>query len=104
VLGATYIATVDLAGTTSHTLAILAGFASSLTHTLAGGQTVLANVADPNGELLGWPTATGPIATFPFSVPPDPALAGLTVFTQALHLGGVQPFALSNAQDLVPGF
>jgi hypothetical protein len=31
-------------------------------------------------------------------------LAGIAISTQALHIGGVQPYVLSNAQDLVLGF
>ena len=37
-------------------------------------------------------------------IPSDPALACLTVYTQAIHLLGVAPFALSNAQDLFIGY
>jgi len=104
VLGTTYVAEVDLAGTTSHALALLAGYATPTTWALPGGQTVLVDVADPDGELLGFPTAAGPIASFPLPVPANPLLAGLALSTQAVHVGGVQPFALSNAQDLVLGF
>ena len=37
-------------------------------------------------------------------IPAAPFFAGFDVATQALHIGGVQPFALSNAQDLHLGF
>jgi hypothetical protein len=34
----------------------------------------------------------------------DPSFCGLTLHTQALHLLGVRPFALSNRQTLVFGY
>jgi len=37
-------------------------------------------------------------------VPGDVGFVGYELSTQALHFGGVQPFALSNAQDLLVGF
>ncbi len=104
VLGTTYTGVVNLAGTTWHTYAFLAAYFTPWTFTMTGGQTILLNPGDPNGELLGLPAAIGPIATFDLHVPADIALAGLNVFTQALHIGGVQPWALSNAQDLILGY
>ncbi len=103
VLGATYTGTVDLGGTTGHNLAWLVGYTTPLTQPLGGGQTLLVNVSDPNGELLMQPTKPGPLATYDLSVPGDLGLLGFTLATQALHLGGMQPFALSNAQDLFLG-
>ncbi len=103
VLGATYTGTVDLAGTTGHAFAVLVGYSSPMTFPLAGGQTLLVNIADPNGELLAQPPLAGPVATYDIPVPVDAALAGFEAFTQALHFGGVQPIALSNAQDLFLG-
>ena len=38
------------------------------------------------------------------SIPNDPSLAGFAVYTQAVHVVGVDPFALSNAMDLVVGY
>ena len=69
----------------------------------SGGQIVFVNVIDPLGELLGLPVAPGPVATFDLPIPPDPSLAGIELFTQAAHVGGVQPFELSNSQDLFIG-
>ena len=63
----------------------------------------LVDVTDPNGELLGFSIQPGPLATFDFPVPNEYSLCGLEVFSQAIHFGGVQPFALSNAQDLRAG-
>ncbi len=104
VLGTTYTGSIDLGGTTGHNLAWLAGFATPLSLTLGGGQAILMNVADPSGELLSQPVLPGPIATYNLPVPSDIAFIGLSLSTQALHFGGVQPFALSNAQDLVLGY
>ena len=39
---------------------------------------------------------TGPI-------PSDPAMAGRTVYTQAVHILGAPGFALTNAKDLIMG-
>ncbi|MEW6072565.1 MAG: VCBS repeat-containing protein [Planctomycetota bacterium] len=106
-LGGTSAAFVDLAGTngrpTGHTYATLAGYASPLTFVLPGGQTLLIDPTDPGAEILGWPVGVGPVAEFRFPIPDDPSLAGLRLFTQAAHLGGVSPFALSNALDLTLG-
>ena len=104
VLGSTYTAVVDLLGTTDHDLAWLAGFATPFTFTLGGGQTLLVNAADPCGELLGQVLVPGSVATFDLAVPAKPTLAGIRLCTQAVHLGGIQPWVLSNAQDLVLGF
>ena len=103
VLGGTYTASVDLAGTTGHALAWLVGFATPLYSILGGGQVLLVNVGDPHAELLAQPMRPGPVAVYALPVPNDPALAGFLLATQALHIGGVAPFALSNAQDLVLG-
>ncbi len=104
VLGTTYTGSIDLGGTTGHNLAWLAGFSTTLTLTLGGGQVVLVNFADPAGELLLQSVLPGPVATYDLAVPPDPLLAGFALSTQAVHLGGIRPFALSNAQDLVAGY
>lgn len=101
VLGMRYDAEVNVGGSTGHSHAVLAAYTAPLTFTLPGGQTVLVNPAGP--ELLGFPTAIGPVATFSVPLPNDPALLGYEVFTQAAHFGGPQPFALSNARDLLIG-
>lgn len=103
-LGGIYQCEVDLAGTTGHTSALLAAYFTPATFTLGYGQVGLVNVADPHGELLGFPTAAGPVASFAFGIPPDPVFAGLEFSTQAAHLGGVFPFLLSNALDLFVGY
>ena len=101
--GAMY-AEIDLT-TTGHALTLLVGFSTPFTFTLGNGATLLVNIADPNGELMAQPTAFGPLATYDIDIPLNPAFCGFTAFTQALHIGGVTPFALSNAQDLtISGF
>jgi len=104
VLGGTYTAVVDLAGTTGHDLSILVGFASPLTLTLGGGQTLLVNISDSNGELLGMLLAAGPLATYDLPVPAQATFTGFSLSTQAMHFGSVQPWTLSNAQDLELGY
>ncbi len=104
VLGTTYSSTIDLGGTTGHNLALLVGYLSPLTFPLSGGQVLLVNVLDPSGELLLQSAAGGPIATYDMPVPVDPSFAGIFAATQAVHFGGIQPFALSNAQDLLLGY
>ena len=102
-MGETFTGTVDLS-TTGHALAGLVGFGTPWTFTLGGGQTILVNLADPNGELLALPFVPGPTAVYSFGVPTDASLAGFPIFTQALHVGGGNPFALSNALDLEMGY
>lgn len=99
VLGETWTATVDLA-TTGHALAQLIGFDSTADVTLGAGQRLLCLDLGGSGELLGIPAAPGPLASFSVAVPFEPSLSGRVIPTQAVHLGGVMPFALSNAQDL----
>jgi hypothetical protein len=99
-LGGTLSLTVDL-GTTGHDLAWPVAFDSPATIALPGGQVLLCADGSGSGELLGLPPAAGPLATFDSAVPNDPTLCGARIYSQALHLGGVAPFALSNAQDLV---
>lgn len=101
VLGGTYSAAVDVGGTTGHAMAFLAGYGSPLTFPLAG-YTALVNPAGP--EYLGLPSGTGPIAVIDVSVPFDPAYVGFRVSTQAAHVGGGPPVALSNAIDLTLGY
>ena len=104
VLGADFAGSVDLGGTTGHSLAYLVGYASTLTVTLGGGQVLLVDVTDANGELLGHTAVAGPVALFQAGIPLDYALCGYSLGTQALHFGGGgAPFALSNAYDLVVG-
>ena len=102
VLGTTLDLTVDLS-TSGHALAGVVGFLSPLTLQLAGGQTLLVNVADPAGELFGLALAVGPQAQLAIPLPLDASLLGLSPSAQAVHVGAVTPFALSNALDFVVG-
>jgi len=104
VLGSTYTGEVKLAGTTWHTYALLVGYSSPVTWTLGGGQVLLVNILDPFGELLSQPFMPGPTAMYNIPIPADISYAGFQAYTQALHIGGYQPFALSNAQDLTLGY
>ena len=100
VLGECWSGTVDLT-TTGHSLAVVLGYDSPGNMTLAGGQVVLMGGTELF-KLL--PLTPGPQATWSFVMPYDIVLLGLTAYTQAVHLGGVTPFALSNAQDMTVGF
>ncbi len=101
VLGSTFTATVDLT-TTGHALALLVALDGQVDVALPGGQHLL--IADRYGHgLLYRGVQSGPLATFTFLVPFDPVLCGFPLSMQARHLGGLVPFALSNAQDLVLG-
>ncbi len=104
VLGGTYTGIVDVGGTTGHSFALLVGYSTPASLTLGGGQALLVNVGDPNGELLVQPFQAGPVVTYDIPVPYDVAFAGVQASTQAVHFGGLSPFALSNAQDLNLGF
>ena len=99
VLGSTWTASVDLS-TTGHSVAWVFGYAEPATIPLGGGQTVL---VFGTTEILGLLPSSGTVANFSAPVPADPSLCGFEIFTQAAHFGGVFPFALSNAQDLVVG-
>ncbi|MFT5291913.1 MAG: plastocyanin [Planctomycetota bacterium] len=101
-IGGNFVASQDLT-TTGHSLAAIVAYASPLNFPLGGGQVILVNVLDPNGELFGQALQSGPVATWNLAVPSDPALCGFRISAQGIHIGGVQPFALSNALDLVVG-
>ena len=90
-------------GSTGHTTATIVGYVGAVTVTLAGGQVLLVDVTSSSGELLMQPALPGPTASFNISVPCDSSLCGFVMNTQAIHFGGVMPFALSNAQDLTVG-
>ena len=101
-IGGAFLATQDLS-LTGHSLAGIVAYAGPLTFPLAGGQTLLVDVTDPAGELFAQPLQAGPLVNWVLSVPNDPALCGFELSAQGVHVGGVTPFALSNALDLVVG-
>ena len=101
VLGGAASASIDLT-TTGHSRGVVLGFLAPANVPLAGGQVLLLDVGS-SPELLSLPLSAGPIVRYAFEVPCNVALCGFGASTQAVHLGGVTPFALSNAVDLVLG-
>ena len=99
VMGMPWSASVDLT-TSGHSMAQVVGFSSSASLPLGSGQTVLVG----GTRMLSFPMSAGPVANFSGNIPTNTALVGTTLYTQAVHFGGVSPFALSNAQDLTIGF
>ena len=102
-IGSTWTGTVDV-GRTGHTAAALFFF---LQPTLVGpvwnDHWLLVGSAFPAGELFGLPLEPGPLATFQLAIPNSLDLLGRVLVSQAAHVGGVQPIALSHAQDLTLG-
>ena len=104
VFGETLDFFVDMAGTTGHTMGTVIGFFGGLNVPLGGGQLLLVDITDPGGEIFGFPLQTGTFSQIGIPVVNDPSLCGVEIHTQAVHLFGVQPFALSNAQILTLGY
>lgn len=100
-LGSSFTATVDLT-TTGHSFAFLFAYDGAADVRLRGGQHFLC--ADLGSGRLYGRSAAGPLATFQIPMRNDASLCALRFSMQAVHYGGVVPFALSNAQDLVIGF
>ena len=99
VLGSTIELAVDLS-TTGYAFAQVFAFMDPVMISLGGGQVLLVG-GQPFGQS---PVIEGtPVARFNLDIPSDPMMAGLTFYTQAVHVGGVQPYALSNAVDLTIG-
>ena len=99
VVGGTFVARIDPT-TTGHTTALVFGSTRSTNLPVGGGYVLLADPAGPGAFSIA---AAGPQATVQFPIPPDVALCGVQLFTQAGHFGGAAGFALSNAQDLIVG-
>jgi len=97
-LGSTWTASVDLS-LTGHTSAQVLGYDSPAQVTLGRGQVLLVG----GTKVFSLPLRTAP-ATWSVPIPVDPAIVGFTLNTQAAHVFGVTPFALSNAQDLTIGY
>lgn len=93
---------VDLT-TTGHSSALLFGLDSPFSFTLGGGQTLLCLDLLGAGELLGQTVQPGPNAAFQLAIPNVPGLCGFSFCMQAIHFGGVLPFALSHALDATVG-
>lgn len=97
ILGSSWTTTVDLT-TTGHTSVFLFAADTPVDVALAGGQRLLCA-----GALIFTRNGSGPVASFTQPLPLNPALCGRTGCLQAVHFGGVAPFALSNAVDLALG-
>ena len=98
-LGGNWSLTVDLGGTTGHSNAQVFLRAQPAAVPLSQGDVLL--IGGP--QYFATPLLSGPLASFSAPVPNDPALCGLPAATQAVHIGGVVPFRLSNAVDLIVG-
>ena len=79
------------------------GYGAPANIPLLSGDVLLIDFTHPDGELLQQPFHGGPIVTHTVQIPLDGRLCGYPMSTQGLHIGGGQPFRLSNAQDLVLG-
>lgn len=99
VLGALWNATLDLS-TTGHNSGQVVIYNAAASLTLGQGQVLLVG----GSRLATLPLMSGSMLNFSANIPNDMALLGSTFYSQAVHLFGVQPFALSNAQDLTVGF
>ncbi|MEM7205197.1 MAG: zinc metalloprotease [Planctomycetota bacterium] len=97
-IGTTVGVTVNV-GATGHSHAKLLGFAAPADIAFRG-YALLVDITSPPGGFFDLPPAPGPMATQGLPIPAEPSLAGLVVYTQAVHFGGAPGFALSNAQDL----
>ena len=103
VLGETWTASVDNS-LTGNTWAHVVGYSTPLTLYLPNlGDYLLVNIADPNGELLGFTPGNGTgELSFSGDVPSDLTLLGFTFSTQGYGFGG-GPIRLHNAYDLRVG-
>jgi hypothetical protein len=86
----------------AHACATVMGFLDDANVLFSGGQTLLVNTAERNGELLGLAPVEGPVARWHIRVPP--IACGAAIYTQAIQYGNGIPFALSNAVDFTIGY
>ena len=98
ILGQNWNVTVDLT-TTGHSTALIQIHAASTNLPLFQGDRLL--VAGP--KLFKSPLLNGPVANLTIPLPYDTCLSGFEIYSQAVHLGGIVPFRVSNAQDLLVG-
>ena len=99
VLGALWTGSVDLTITGHSTALFLLGLAPGQT-AFPNGQLLLVD----NPQILPLPSIPGPMPSWSVAVPSDTSLLGVTLYSQALLVNGVTPFALSNAIDLHLGY
>ena len=81
-------------------LAALAAYSSPTTGVFTPWGEILLDLTDPNGELLGLPTAAGSPSSFSLNVPNDSNLCGFHVYVQAF---GMSPITLHCAFDCTVG-
>lgn len=98
-LGGVVSYAVDLART-GQPAAAIAGFASPTSAPFGVAGTLLVDVSTP---ALFFELVSGSPATLDLAIPNDVSFAGFLVATQAAHLGGGQPLALTNALDVYLG-
>ncbi len=98
ILGEMWTGTVDLSGT-GHSMAIVVGYKSPGNMALPQGDVLLVS----GQKFFATGMVAGPIANFSAMVPNEACLNGVTVYTQAAHVGGVTPYRATNAQDLTMG-
>jgi hypothetical protein len=98
-MGGTFVGSVTACGTGN--LQIIVGYSTPLNFASPWGE-ILVNFADPNGELLGPPSAFGSPAILPIGVPINLAFCNFNFFTQAISFGpGIE---LHCAFDCIVGF
>lgn len=100
ILGANVRAIVD-AGSTGHDTAVLFGSTAAAMAPINGFE-ILVDLG-PSAASFTLPPAPGPIARFDIAIPNDTRLCGVSLYTQAGHIGGAPDFALSNAVDWTIG-
>jgi hypothetical protein len=84
-IGGSFVGSVSNTGTQAG--AFIAAYSSAATLTTPWGQ-LLINIADPNGELSGNPSAFGNPAVISAGIPPIAAFMGFNFFVQACGFGG----------------
>jgi len=93
---------VDLT-TTGHSFGVVFGFDSPVFFKLGGGQHLLVLDLLGAGELLAQGAGSAPLVSHSIQVPLYISNLGLTLYTQAIHFGGVLPYALSNSLEWTIG-
>jgi len=102
ILGGTIGLQVDLS-TSGHSTAVAFAYDAPVSTALPGGQVLMTRDTIGAGEFLGAPILTSATPGTLLPVAPLPSLMGFRMTVQAVHIGTVFPYALSNACDLVMG-
>ena len=93
--------TVNDNGSTGYTAVVYLAHLSPANVTFPGGQVLLLDLNSPQVYNLALPKTIPTVLSF--VIPNNPALCGLTVYTQTGLVGGAPGFVLTNAQDLLIG-